>query len=410
MRRPDSQSERGLFFLHIRKTAGSSVRQAICNQFAARDLLLDWHHERCKDRNPDAFQFVTGHCPYDAVQRFSSPPRVLVFVRDAIERALSAFDFYCHATPAQVQDYHDTLSPRVAAERERFTVRSRELGLSKFLKVEQRLARQWLSNVQARVLAGASETENPLPLDDDELLERAIRNLGACEFIGLSDRVDESLTRLSRRLGWAGRMQTPIANRTLRRRTQSEIEPDALATLREWNQVDDRLYRAAVQRFQHEQHSDSAAAAVATELPRLTEGADFTFDQPIQGRGWHPRELYQGRWIAWTGPELVATLPLRVVQRGRWRLACRVEHALTPEILSGLQITANGTQLTWSTASDDRAVWVEAEFGPQVLASSDRVDLQFSVPRTLRPIDLVPDCGDDRQLGVALSRIRLRAA
>lgn len=400
-----------LLFIHIRKTAGVSVRNAIVNRFAVDDALLDWHFVQHWPRAPDRFGFVTGHCGFTAVERYRVRPRILVFVRDPLERALSAYFFYRNAPPALLREFHDTLTPTVARERERFQTRARELDLLTFLQVETRLARHWLGDVQTRVLAGAAETDPDPESAGEALLAIALSNLQCCDVVGLTERLADSLTLLGDLDDRLRDLPAPKMNRTLQRSHQTEVPTAALDLLREWNQRDAALYRAACARFEEQWAARGTAAAATVTTPNaLPDGSDFTFDQPILGRGWHPRERHDGRWLCWTGPECVSELRLSAPGPTLREFTCRVAHVLAPDVLDGLQLEINGVPVNLCRAEHDDGLWLRADLSavPSLIAGG-AVTIRIATPRTLRPTDLAPDCGDDRLLGVALDRIQLRA-
>ncbi|MCA9056176.1 MAG: hypothetical protein KDA75_20230, partial [Planctomycetaceae bacterium] len=390
-----------LLFLHIRKTAGSSVRQALTNRFAVEHTLLDWHYQDRRRQRPDGLRFVTGHCSFADVARFTVPPLVLVFLRPAVERALSAYHFYRDIPAHLMQSFRDTLPAEFVAQRERFQVRARALGIERFLRDEEPLARQWLWNVQTRVLTGGTEAEPSPTLDEGALIDTAIANLAACGLIGLTDRLSESLQLIEHSFGWPSLGYEPFANRTEGRPQKEELPQAAIKILNDWNRLDEQLYTAAARRF------DESLMGLKQELtggPGVTiarqDARVFRFDQPILGRGWHPREKYNGEWICWTGIERTATLSLQLSTAGPHRLECRVAHVLDPEILQDVRVGINGFALVPRIDVRKGVVWLTADVPSELVRRSRGVvELELSVQRLMRPSELAPGCGDNRLLG-----------
>jgi hypothetical protein len=188
---------RPLFFLHIRKTAGLSVRHWLVNRFPVHATLLDCHHVASQQLDPSAYQFVTGHFGFDYVARFRTRPVCFAVLRDPVERALSAYYFFQRNDAAFLKWLGETLPPELAQQRVRFTRRANELSLAEFLDQESALARTWLGNVQTRCLLSRPEESRPEP----ELLAEAAANLESCEVVGLTEHLNASLARLAQHLG-----------------------------------------------------------------------------------------------------------------------------------------------------------------------------------------------------------------
>lgn len=405
-------SPRPLLFLHIRKTAGSSVRSLLVNRFSVAQTLLDWHHVRHRSCDVNQYAFVTGHITFADVAKFDRPPVVLVFIRRGVERALSAYYFYRDLSPEMLRHFHATLPREMAADRERFQQRASALTLAEFLDRESDLARRWLSNMQTRVLAGIPDGA-PLDISEGELWRRARDNLARCDIVGLTERVGESLAQLACHMGWCEFGPIPHRNRTLGRPPREAIDPDALDLLSRWNQLDEQLYAEAETWFTRRRSSAPPLPPPATR----PSAAAFTFDQPIHGRGWQPREQFNGRWICWIGPEPAATLELNLDTEGPLRLECVIASYLSQAALDGLRIELDGFPLTLERRQTAEGIRLGGRIPRRFASAGDAlpcspriVRLTFHVPHLQRPCDVDPTSSDDRLLGVALQEIRLRPA
>src|SRR4051812_13345258 len=88
---------RPLFFMHIPKTAGTSVGQMLWERVApdrrAHVVFRKSDPLPAAAAEPDRNDLVWGHLPFAFMRRFADPPLILTFLRDPIERAISAFYF-----------------------------------------------------------------------------------------------------------------------------------------------------------------------------------------------------------------------------------------------------------------------------------------------------------------------------
>ncbi len=62
----------------------------------------------------------------------------------------------------------------------------------------------------------------------EERLDEALAGLDRCDFVGLSDRLDESADRLARRLGWSELGPIPRTNVSADRIPRREVSPAGL--------------------------------------------------------------------------------------------------------------------------------------------------------------------------------------
>jgi hypothetical protein len=391
----------GLLFLHIPKTAGTSLKRFLSHQVAAAECLLDPPNGASFEPGAlDRLQFVAGHLDYDFVSRYQQRPFVLTCLRHPIERALSAF--YYQRTPRlaiQIRMASPQLGAAVAeqvlADLQRLL---RHTRLRDFLAAEPDLARKTLGNLQTEYLAGAAACD-AYGGDPDALSTIARRHLEACEGILLAERLPETLRLIDP--AWSEAL--PRDNVTGGRPAVEDHAPDEIAALTALLAPDLALYHRAQGLI--EERRSTVRSRPLSPAP-LADASDFGFDQPIHGTGWHVREAAAGTSFCWTDRE--ATLTLRLDATGDHRLECMVEHASCAEAWAELAVSVNGHPVTLDPTSAAPPGWISARVdGAWLAASPGQATIGFRVPRTIRPSDGNPANPDTRHLGVALSRIRL---
>lgn len=131
----------------------------------------------------------------------------------------------------------------------------------------------------------------------------------------------------------------------------------------------------------------------------VLERLDYTFDMPLEGDGWYPREMDESRFWRFTGPGKQASLFFQKIQPTEGLLRVHVFHALTGDHIDGLSVAYNGHELSLVS----RKGRVLSYSVPEVAIRDHRfVELQFRTPDTIKPAQ-----GDDRFLGIAFDRIEI---
>ncbi len=260
-------------------------------------------------------------------------------------------------------------------------------------------------DVQTRVLCGSR------PQGGDENLERALEGLERCDFVAVTERLDESAIWLARRLGWDELGPLPRANVATDRLKREQLSAETLGALLKLTSFDAQLHRHAAQRFERQIAKWSQASDPRDEgasFPDAPVVADLQFGEPIQGRGWSGREqLDEEPWFGWIGASRRAHLYLRAAPKAE-RLLIEIPHVLEPAILDTLRITVNGEIVSHSFGSRDGVLTATATMPTEVVTAFEgTVHVQLEVGRTVRPCDLDPESNDSRDLAIAVRRVAL---
>ncbi len=204
---PDAPEEVGpprIVFLHIMKTAGSSIRRRL-EELAGNAPI--WRCE-VEGRPGDAprealarYRVVMGHFTMADARHVPGPRRIFTVLRDPRERLISQYHFL-RRHRAEVAARPDMLGARIA----------RDCTLEQFLAHPDPQIRDRLDNVTTRTLAGdyfpCGRRRYRRPWDADaqaitgpELLSRALANLFSLDFYTFTDRLEQDRPRLMAALG-----------------------------------------------------------------------------------------------------------------------------------------------------------------------------------------------------------------
>ncbi len=394
-------AERPFFFLHIRKTAGVSLRGLLANRFPA-DRTLFQAHSVNGPPDPGRALFATGHVGFDYAERFEVTPTIFTLLREPMARCVSAYHFLQSHNESYFRTLATELSETEHRGRRRFQERVTALGARRFLTEEETLARQYLANVQTRDLAGAAYAG--LADDDPRLLGAALKHLVRIDLAGIVERLPETLRLLGALMRWGQIGPVPHLNRTPP--PGSEIDPAALELLRSWNELDLRLYAEACRLFGRKMSALKPETGAPKLMAALTADR-FTLDQPLHGEGWHEREYFEGRWLCWNSAP-TATLNLHATVARPSRFACLLSHIFNAHALDQLRVTLNSETLALRKHAVKDGILVESDIPMQAWASdSHRALLTFHCPVMGSPRDSDPRSPDARRFGFALAWLDL---
>jgi hypothetical protein len=393
---------RSTLFLHIHKTAGTSIKHYLGNRWPARDCLLQAHWRCQDDKDVNDFAFVTGHIGFGHTERFRTPPVVITCLREPVARSVSHYYF-----AQTIQDIDHEAAFRgadVVAYTKQMAELSRRYSIDELLREHPAAAATILGNVQTRALCGQPLHETIAPPVTQELFEKAKENLARCDVILLTERMAESVDVLNRFFGWPLEAKMPVRNAG-KAAPRSAIPESTRAMLHEMTAFDRELYRFGVELFEERLRRSATAPVRASALPDAT---CFTFDQPILGSGWHLRSKRDGAWFAWTDQE--ASIDLATTRRTDSRLRVHIAHAVTTKVFDGLKVFINGEPVRWWLTLRSDKWLIEADVGGASLSGTPgKIHVAFSLAKTHRPCDVFPHSKVNRDLGIAVKRIELVA-
>lgn len=226
-----STTNRTLVFLHIPKTAGTTLNRIIEWQYSpAAIFTIDPHRFRAtaarfetfSEERRRGYQVVRGHLLYGIHEHLPQQATYLTMLRDPVSRLLSSYHFILRRP---LHPLHAKL------KRER-------LGVEELIRLTPH--RQ---NLQCRAIAGISDAGTC----DSSTLETAKQNLErSFSVVGLSERFEDSLLLMMAEFGW--RVSFYINGKVAKARPKPDQGLSEF--IREHNQFDVELYDFGKQLFE----------------------------------------------------------------------------------------------------------------------------------------------------------------
>jgi hypothetical protein len=221
-----------IIFVHLPKTAGSTLVRIIERQYPAKSILRlyesDFGNELAAipSSEMDRLSVILGHFYFGAHAFSSRPVRYITLLRDPVERIISHY-YYVRQSPKHY--FYDS---------------ARKMSMAKFVEYCS-------DNDQTRQLAGRCGVPS-LGTSSDELLNVAKGNLTKYfPVVGITEEFDRSLILMKQVFGWNYPVYTS-QNVTRNRPTRKELPQDVLEAIRKHNELDMDVYRYAQNILQRE--------------------------------------------------------------------------------------------------------------------------------------------------------------
>lgn len=444
-------SDDQLFFMHVPKTAGTTLNQIIEQKFDQREIA-PWPFRF--EEQPSAFftsyRYFHGHIDYPAMcSRLLRTPVAITMLRHPVERYLSHFGNRKRVSSSVISEW----SADQFEEFKRISLPDFVCRPTSGLLDE---ACSWL-NRQARMLVGRTNSELVSPRTNshgfieattpdkcDPDLAQAKNRLESLAFFGITERFQESLFLLSYTFGWIPVLEYQSFNQAAAgmRPHQNDLPIAVLATLHELNRIDIQLYEYGVRLFQlrydqmcaelldryagkiHTRVKVPLAPAVIgrllefhyahrfAERNEIANQLRLTFDQKLSGENWQVREMHAVHGVfRWSGPGRCSKIDIPLAATSPVRLRISIVLAITDTVLDNLQLRVNNhrAKMVRHRAANDSTI-CEAYLPQHLLAGSfGRVRISLEIKDTFRPIDVMPGSRDDRSLGIAVNWIEVEA-
>jgi hypothetical protein len=424
-----------IFFVHIPKTAGTTLDYVVQNNFGRgqvfpfnqfRDIPSMMAHIRSK------FDYIWGHFPYDVIARYCDRRvNCITILRDPIERFLSNFAHYKRIGEIAGIDYDSQLIEGMTLQE----------FVSDDLLVDNTVGKSLQTNfLSARFTV---DEQGQLTMVEPADVRRAYALLDELLFVGLTERLEDSLLLLSYTFGWRPVAAAPELNVSSQRPRQHELSDEVLRRVRTLNEADLDVYEHSTQIFEERysrmvdvllaEHGDEVTSHTGdrpspamlyrlleqryeqrfAETHRPVESMRIDFDGPISGIGWHQAELATGSGtVRWTGPGRTATLDVPLSQTRSVRVRIWALAALTWDILESLTLRVNQRPVALERRDHpDGGVSFEGVIPQRDLATDKSfVRLALRTNQTL-PIGTSDTPGAaDRLVGVAIRLIEIEPA
>jgi len=305
-----------IFFLHIPKTAGMSMRAYLRNQYQPSDLMPaeTWPEIVRNGARPADYLLTQGHFFYNMREALQPNTPVVAVLREPLTRTLSSLRHL-----ARDPNFHH--------------LHSRAAGKSITQLLRDRIIMGSQANVQAAALCASAPPDEvmryllrELPnragaeasdLEEPPRLELALQRLYDVDFLGTMDDLPALVSTMAEAMEYHPASRLSLSNEAPGLSTTLDgLTPEDLDILREHNQIDLELYQRARDLVTlRGQRRALLRLAESNMYSCPTEVFEIDLAGPVPGHGWYEAEREGAAVWRWTGPEPQFTLEF-CLQRG----------------------------------------------------------------------------------------------
>jgi hypothetical protein len=274
-------------------------------------------------------------------------------------------------------------------------------------------------------------------ISDKETLESAKKNVSEFEFVGIVEKMEESIQLLHYTFGWKPKIEIPRVNVTKEKTTQEKLSQSCLNKISNCNRLDIKLYefgksifesryskmvKDLKQKFFEPHFSKLPINDQINKMLELNyeshlskeknnESINYRFSNKMSnGSGWHQREVLPDETVfRWTGPERISTIDFSINPNKEYRVQFDILWWLKMDILASLELKINEKIIPIKIIEKQKNKTTFEGILSKVICTNNKkfVRLTFTINKTISPKSIYSDSSDSRLIGLAFSGIKI---
>ncbi|GLB62015.1 sulfotransferase family protein [Cytobacillus sp. NCCP-133] len=237
-----------IIFIHIPKTAGTSMRKIIEKQYTV--LQSRYYYNGYQDAfnrlkgtpqsKLNTVKWIQGHFQFGLHEAISNPVEYITMLRHPVDRVIS-FYYFLRENPRHPLNHI-----------------AKSLNLTEFIMSEDKIIQDGIYNLQTTLISG----------DGTPSFEKAKKNIDEhFMMVGITERFNESIFLMRKKLGW----KVPYLSRqnvTRSRPKLAQVSENVKKIIEQKNEFDFQLYEYGKAIFK--KHLEELDPAAQQELRKMT--------------------------------------------------------------------------------------------------------------------------------------------
>ena len=433
-----------LYFLHIQKTAGTTMINILDSYFDLDTIYRDqfWPNLLINmPKNLLKFKFLRGHFGYGIHRILGKKPIYITMLREPVDRTISDYEHIRRDKIKNKKPFskNETILDALKDPQRRLVfINPQAAYIGHDLDIIS-ITKSWNPEKLARLEIRAHLVRATKTILENKLLENAKNHLSEFAFVGIVEKFEESLFLLYYTFGWKPMATNWKLNVAPKPNKELQWTEEALKEIKNCTRSDAELYKFAQEifekRFMHmvsdlkEKYYEPSFANLSfremmykllekhyqhrstKSKPQQLTSIDYDFRPKLSGTGWYWREILDVTKEAfrWTGPDTISTIDFSLSKEEGFIVQFRVMRAIIPSLLENLKLLVNNHPIDIKILYQKEGKTVFEGFISKTAlqVDSEYVNLAFEVDKTINPHEVNPLDPTDRPLGIAIDRIRI---
>ncbi|MEL4898648.1 sulfotransferase family 2 domain-containing protein [Crocosphaera sp. Alani8] len=411
-----------LHFLHIPKTAGTSIRSWLMDLYTEKDWLPCHFLEELEQRSDQEikkYHFFSGHLGINWYANLGHTPHTFTWLRNPLDREMSQY-YYVKNTIDVILSL--SLSPLEA----NYFNAVNNLSMSELYQSSAYIG--FYDNLQVRFLAGIFPIKQQEPIYcNDDILNLAKENLLKLFFWGICELMEDSVVLFNYSLGIPPRQLNLSLNKRKKAAVDHQSSEEERKIIQKINYYDQQLYSFAKSVFQERfknfteeinldfqtypqklrknnqkiiEYLRSNFQEKQRSVSKLTQ-IDFDFSEAIFIENWYPRFYYHpiNKWLRWAGPENTSYIYVPLAENNKYQISFTIFYTMSRDILESLSLWIGETKIELDVQENNKnerliTYQFKGIIGENLISSTTPyTPLKFVVPRTI-PLEIPNHDGD----------------
>ncbi|MEB3349166.1 MAG: hypothetical protein VKO00_03985 [Cyanobacteriota bacterium] len=404
---------RPLVFMHIPKTAGTSVSSLLQQWFREDEIMPPLVCQSWQCSHPalalaaKKYKLFGIGKHYDGDDILSTMrliranglhPFLLACLREPRERLISQYFHWRRSLASDLE--HTTQLARMAYQQ------ARDLSLAQFLKCDNPFTISHFRNYQVRLFAGSRSS---WMLDDEQMLDLALENASHFDLLGKTENLKDLLLTLSEAYGFYYGGEDILLNRAPSNQ-QTGLNDESEEMVEAFTSIDQRFWNALFSNQESRrdiQHIPSFYDFDWRTIDALLEGSTYTYSmvERLDGYGWHVREGLEHD-TRWSGPGKESMVMLQIPPAKELNITLKVIAVIDWDIMNGMEVFLGTSRPLGEPELGHDGGYTTLTFAFRLNRIADkRMPLRIIVPFVKSHQEINPEWADPRKKGIAISTI-----